>query len=260
MDVVTAFAADAEAAELMEPADRAFDDPTIGAQSTPMWRSAFGKHRLHSSPSQLSAVRFRVVSSVSLNAVWSATRTAPLSLHGRYGVDQGHQLSHVMPIGAGQRCGQGNAVGVCHQVMFTAGFAAIRWIGSRFFPPCIARTDEESTIARDQSMRSASAKWFNRTSWTLCQTPACCQAYSRRQAVIPEPQPSSCGKYSHGRPVFSTNKIAHSALRLSIGLRPGNRLRRFLGGGSNGPISSHNVSSKTGFAMTAPPCAATTLA
>ena len=260
MDVVAAFASDAEATELMEPTDRAFDDPTIDSQSTAMRCPAFGKDWPNSSPSQLPTMRLRVVGAVSLNAIRPSTRPAPLSLHGWNGVDQRHQLSHIMPIGTGQRCGQRNAIGVRDQVMLAAGFTAIRWIGSRFFPPCIARTDEESTIARDQSMRSASARWFNRTSWTFCQTPACCQAYSRRQAVIPDPQPSSCGKYSQGRPVFSTNKIAQSALRLSMGFRPGYRLRRFLGDGSNGPISSHNLSSKTGFAMTAPPCAATTLA
>jgi hypothetical protein len=33
-------------------------------------------------------------------------------------------------------------------------------------------------------------------------------------------------------------------------------LRRFFGGGTNGSMIAHNSSSKTGLAMTAPPCAA----
>ena len=36
---------------------------------------------------------------------------------------------------------------------------------------------------------------------------------TRRQHVMPEPNPSSCGRYSHWIPVCSTNKIAHSACR-----------------------------------------------
>lgn len=260
MNVVAPFATDAESTELMQPTDRAFHNPTIDSLAASMFGTTFGQDRFNTAPSQLFAMRLRVIRAISLNAVRATTRPAALATHGWNRVDQRQQLRHIVSIGAGQRGREGNAVGIRDQMVLTPGFAAIRRIGSRFFPPCIARTDEESTIARDQSMRSASAKWVNKASWIFCQTPRRCQACSRRQAVMPEPQPSSCGRYSQGSPVFSTNKIAESALRLSIGLRPGNRLRRFFGGGSNGSITSHNLSSKTGFAMTAPPCAVVTLA
>src|SRR5262245_45601648 len=118
----------------MQPTYGAFHDPTIDTQSTAMWRTSFGKNRLHSSPSQFATVRLRVISPVSLNAVRSTTRTAPLSLQEWNGVDQRHQLSHIMSVGTGQCCCQRNPIGVGHQVMLAAGFAAIRWIGSRFFP------------------------------------------------------------------------------------------------------------------------------
>lgn len=43
----------------------------------------------------------------------------------------------------------------------------------------------------------------------------------RRQQVIPEPKPSSCGRNSHRIPVYSTNRIPHMTLRCSSRLRPG---------------------------------------
>jgi hypothetical protein len=44
---------------------------------------------------------------------------------------------------------------------------------------------------------------------------------SPRQAVMPQPKPSSCGKCSQPIPVWSTNKIPCNASRSSNGFRPG---------------------------------------
>jgi hypothetical protein len=68
---------------------------------------------------------------------------------------------------------------------------------------------------------------------------------------MPEPQPISCGKYSHGIPVCKTNKIPLNTLRSSIRLRPGNRKRRSTFG-INGATNSHNSSLTSGFAICAP--------
>ena len=43
----------------------------------------------------------------------------------------------------------------------------------------------------------------------------------RRQQVIPEPQPISCGRCSQPIPVFNTNKIPLNTFRSSIRFRPG---------------------------------------
>jgi hypothetical protein len=53
--------------------------------------------------------------------------------------------------------------------------------------------------------------------------------------------------------------MADNAARFSTGLRPGYRRRRRFGLGNKGSINAHNSSSRIGFAMTAPPCAASTL-
>src|SRR4051812_49882905 len=50
--------------------------------------------------------------------------------------------------------------------------------------------------------------------------PASCQSLSRRQQVMPEPQPISCGSISQGMPLFSTNRMPVRAARSSTGGRP----------------------------------------
>jgi len=249
VDVVSAFAAHAEATHLVQPTEGSFHDPAMNAQAAAVGRVSAGQDRFNAALPQLSAMRFRVVGPIALDARRATTRSPAFAAHGRNRIHEGQELRHVVSIGSRQRGRKRNAGRVGDQVMFAAGFAAICRIGSRFFPPWTARTEDESTIARDQSIRSACCRWASSAAWTFCQTPCCCQAWSRRQAVIPDPQPSSCGRCSHGRPVLSTNKMADSARRLSIGLRPGERTRRGGSGGSNGSMIVHNRSSKIGLAM-----------
>jgi hypothetical protein len=225
-----------------------------------MFGITLGQDWLNATLPQRLAMWFGVVSPVSLQPLRTPARTAALATHRRDRLDQRKKLRHVVSVGTCHRGGQRNAVGIRHEVMLAARFCSIRRAGACFFPPCTARTLEESMIARDQSIWSAPCKWANSASWTFFQTPRFCQACKRRHAVIPEPQPNSCGRCSQGRPVLSTNRIAHNALRLSIGLRPGYRRRRFFGSGKSASITSHNLSSKIGLAMTTPPCAAMNLA
>jgi len=57
-----------------------------------------------------------------------------------------------------------------------------------------------STLARDQPIRSAAPRRSRRRRWSQCQTPAAPQSRSRRQQVIPLPQPNSCGRSPQGIP------------------------------------------------------------
>jgi hypothetical protein len=234
MDVVAAFVADAEAAELVQPADRAFHDPAMLAESAAVCRVAFGEHRLNAAFSKSATMRFRIVGAIALHPIWFAARAAGLAAHRRNRVDERFELRDVVRVGASQRNGQRNAVAVGDHMVLTASFAAIRGVWPRFFPPCTARTEDESTIARDQSIKSASCRCANSAAWIFRHTPRRCHACRRRQAVMPDPQPNSCGSSSQGMPDRSTYKIAHSAFRLSIGLRPGYRLRRRFGAGKSG--------------------------
>src|SRR5258708_22032393 len=225
----------------MEPIDGPLNNPSINAQTTAMLGITFCQDRFDALLPQHLARTF--AGAPSFAADW------------RNRLDQGQQLRNVVSVRTGHRGRQRNAARVGNQMMLAARFPAIRGIWPCFFPPCTARTEEESTIARDQSIWSACCKLASSTSWIFFHTPAFCQACKRRQAVIPEPQPNSCGRCSHGRPVLSTNRIAHSAWRLPSGLRPGYRRRRRFGRGKSDSTISHNSLSRIGLAITAPPCA-----
>jgi hypothetical protein len=85
--------------------------------------------------------------------------------------------------------------------------------------------------------------------WSRCQTSALFQSRSRRQQVIPDPQPISRGRYSQGMPVFSTKMIPVSAARSGTRGRP-----PFGFGGSrgiSGSTSAHSSSLTSCLAMPA---------
>ena len=92
---------------------------------------------------------------------------------------------------------------------------------ARFGPPFIALMYELSITALDQSSAPAACSSASSASCSCCHMPASCQSRSRRQQVIREPKPGSCGTNSHGIPVCSTNKMPDSTLRSSSRLRPG---------------------------------------
>jgi hypothetical protein len=255
VNVVATFVADPQSAKLMEPGDRAFDHPTILTQSTAMFGVTFGQHGLDSQSPQLAAMAAGVVRPIAMHAARTPAWSTTFAADRRHRVHQRHQLPNVVHVGGRYLGRKHDPLGVGEQMMLAARFATIRGIGACFFPPCTARTEDESITARDQSIWSAACKRAKSAAWIWAQTPARCQSRSRRQAVIPDPQPNSLGKSSQGIPVRSTNKMAHRHLRSSSRLRPGYRRRRFFLGNS-GAMTSHNASSKIGFVMTAPPWAA----
>jgi hypothetical protein len=226
------------------------------AEPAAVFGIAFRQYGFNFSLTKLMTVGLRVVRPISLDPFGTASRSAWLATYRRDRVDQRQQLGYVMLVCSSYRGRKRDTLSVGDDMVFTPRFASICRVSARFFPPCTARTDAESTKARDQSSLSASFKCASSVSWTRCQTPRLRHASNRRQAVIPLPQPNSFGNISHGIPERSTKIIAHRTLRFSNGFRPGYRLRRLFGGGNTGSIKSHNASSKIGLAMTAPPCAA----
>jgi hypothetical protein len=87
----------------------------------------------------------------------------------------------------------------------------------------------------------------SRISQTLSHTPASCQSFNRRQQVMPQPQPNSCGKYSQGQPVRAMNSMPVSAARSGTRGRP--PLGLGLCGGSKGSMIDHNSSVSNGLAI-----------
>jgi hypothetical protein len=152
-----------------------------------------------------------------------------------------------MDISCRDRHRERDALALDHKMALRARFAAIRRILPGFSAPPTAATLEESNEARDQSMRSAWPRRSNKTRCNLCQTPASCHSLSRRQQVIPLPQPISGGRYSHGNPVESTKRMPRSTSRSGTRGRPP---RDFSGsGGSKGLMTAHSSSVINCFAM-----------
>jgi hypothetical protein len=216
-------------------------------ESTTMFRVSASQVRSDATPVKLVAVRLRVVTTIALNAFRAAAGTARLAADGRNRFDQRQKLSHVVRIGARERSGQWNARRIRKDVVLAARLAPIRGIGPGFCPPSTARTLELSTTARDQSIWSAALSFANSSSCNRFQTPASCQSRSRRQQVIPLPQPSSRGNMAQGIPLRNTNKMPVSASRLPIGGRP--PLGDVLTGGKSGSAISHRSSDSNGLAM-----------
>jgi hypothetical protein len=157
--------------------------------------------------------------------------------------------SHLRIVAVRARMGnrQRRAVAVHHQMTFRAILAPIRGIRAGFCPPKTARTEQLSMADVDQSIRSANPNSSKRSLHIFFQTPAKCQSRSRRQQVMPHPQPNSWGRYSHGQPVFSTNRIPVSAARSETRGRPPFGLGR--SGGNIGLIRSQRASGNNGLAI-----------
>jgi hypothetical protein len=248
------FIADAQATELMKPGHRPFNHPAEYPQAASVFGPAFGQHGLHSSCAQLLAMWFGIIGAVTLHTVRPAAGVARLSRDFWNCVHKRQELGDIVIVGPGQDGGEGYALRLSDKMMLAACLASIGGIRTRFFPPQSARTEALSTMARDQSNLCAPLSWSKSNLWILSQTPLFCQLRSKRQQVIPEPQPISCGRSSQGIPVRRTKITPVNTLRTSKGLRPGHRRRRGLGGGTKGLISSHSSSFNIGFAMcSAPP-------
>lgn len=251
MDVDSPFVANPKTAVLMEPADRALDDPAGGAETAAVCGPAMGEHGLNVPLSQLGLVRLRVVRAVALDARRAEARAPAFALERRDGVDEREELGDVVSIRTSERDHQREALRFGEDMVLAARPRAIRRIGTRLGPPFTARMLELSTTARDQSIWPA---WWNASSsarWSFFHAPAACQSRSRRQQVIPDPQPISLGRYSQGQPLISTKMIPVNAARSGTRGRPVFcRDRR----GRCGSISSHSASSTKGFAIVGPPC------
>lgn len=248
MNISAPFVTAAQATELMQPTERAFDHPAGFAQATAMRPAGTRQSPGDAQTAQPTMMCAAAISPITLDDLGSLTRATDFAAQRWNRQHQGLQLAAVMHVGRSDLDTQRNALGIGAKMMFAARFAAVRRVGSRLKPPKTARTLLESTTARDQSIRSATCNRRNNSRWSFSHTPACCQSRSRRQQVIPLPQPISNGRSRQAIPVLSTKRMPVSAARSEIGLRPGYFLRR-VRAGSKGWMIVHNESSINGFAM-----------
>ena len=223
----------------MQQRDRSFHDPAVHAQAGAVPGATPGEVRGDLEPADLVPVDLVVIAAVGVQVLGAAQWLATLTADRRDGLDQRDQLGDVVAVAAGGDCRERDAVRFDDQVVLAAGLPrSPGWsAGRRPLPAC-----DWSRPPPAPSSRFAARSSESSSSCRCCQTPASFQSRSRRQQVIPEPKPSSWGRYSQRIPVYSTNRIPHSTLRLSRRLRPG---RRGLRGttGSSGSMRAHNSSS-----------------
>ena len=253
VDVGAAFPSDAQTTELVQPTQRTLHHPAVDSQPAAVGSATLRQHRFDATKPQLLAMPFGVVPPIALYPIRSEPGSAHATGNRRNRIYQGQQLGHIVAVGPSEDGCQRDAVRVRDDVMFGAVLPAIRRVGADLRPPKTARTEALSTTAREKSIWSAPRSRASKARCTSSHTPASCQSRSRRQHVMPEPQPISWGKSSQGIPVFNTKRIPVRTWRSSSGLRPGYRNRRRFGGGRNGAMNSHNSSSKIGLAMEVPP-------
>lgn len=249
MNEVESLIANFESPELMQPCDRTLDDPARFSKPAAMRGTPRGKNGGNAQGAQAAAVGSGVVGAVALNAAGTLPRASAFARHRRDCNDQWNELGYIMGIGRRERRRERDAPGIADEVVLAARFAPIGGIGAGFFPPCMARTEELSTTARDHSLCEAACNRVSNTRCTCAHTPARCHATRRRQQLTPEPQPISGGNAVHGMPVRSTNRIPVSACRWAMGLRPGCTRRRRLVFGSSGSMICHKALSRIGLGM-----------
>jgi len=246
VNVRAAVIPNAESSELMQQCLTLLDDVPVDAQAAAVAGVSPSQERENLPLAKGLSMRLGVISSVPQDKIGTMLRTARLSGDRWNGIDEGNQLRDIVPIGPGQFCCQWDAAGICDQVVLGAILAAIRGIRSDFLPPKTARTEAESTTAREKSRRSASRSLAKSTSWIFCHTPARCQSCSRFQRVMPQ-QPISCGKSSQPIPVLSTKSNPARHTRSGTGGCPPLGLGLCLG--ISGSMSAHRSSVTSSLAM-----------
>lgn len=247
MNIGSSIGAKREALELVQPSERTFDDPSITSESLRRVDAATSDACDDLTNAAIRSAENEVVAFVGVNLLGTRARSAERPSDSRHGFQQRDEEIAVVNVRGAERDGEWNALGVYDDVVLRARLSAVRRVRARLLAPPFARTLEASSAARDQSIASALPSSSSNTLCRRCHTPASCQSRSRRQHVMPHPQPISCGRCSQPIPVLSTKMIPVSVARSSRGGRPPCGFAR--SGGSNGCTRSHSSSETRGLAM-----------
>ena len=165
----------------------------------------------------------------------------------RHGVEQRLEEPAVVHVRGAEQERERDAAGIDQDVALGAGLAAVGRVRAGEFAPLFAGKEALSREQRPKSIAFARPSRSSRARWSRSKTPAACQSRSRRQQVMPEPQPISWGSLAHGMPVRSTKTMPSSTLRSSTGGRP--PFGRGGRSGSKGAISAQSASGTRGSAI-----------
>lgn len=233
----------------MQPGEGPLDDPPEDAEAAAVWAARPRDDGDDALGLEARVARRRPVGPIALDHARFPARTSGAAAHGRQRRHQGLELGHIVHIGRRDLCDQRNAARVGDEVVFRALLTAIGWVRSSFFPPRNARTEALSMTVHRWSSRPRCRSSARSASCSRRQTPARCQRTSRRQQVLPDPQPISRGSICHGTPDRNTYKIPVNTARSGTRARPCRCPRRRRGCGIKGASRAHNASSTSGRAM-----------
>lgn len=248
MDILAPLITHAQSSIAVDPPKSSFDHPSMSAKALARIEHVTRDPRLDTSRLQVPFGARRTIGLVSMQLGGTSTRPAALPCHSRDRFN--HLLGNRDLVGVCCRCSdhKRDSLGVDHKMALRARFAAIRRIRAGCWAPFNALTVEASRLARLQSIWSALCSRSKRTWWSRSQTPALVQSRSRRQHVIPLPNPNSWGSISHGIPVLSTNRMPLNASRFPTAGRPPFFVRGRIAG-KRGSITRHSSSSRRALAI-----------
>ena len=219
-DVAPTLVADGQPPEAAEPSQCALHDPAMPAEALAALDPAPGDPAGNAALGQVSAAARQVIGLVGVQLGRAPARPAPALPDRRHRVDQLREGNTVVSVGGGETECQRDAVRVREDVPLRSRTAPVGRVRAGAFAPLFAGTAAASNAARDQSIAFAAPKRSSSTRCSFSQIPASCQARSRRQQVMPQPQPISLGSISQGMPDLSTNRMPVSAARFGSGGRP----------------------------------------
>lgn len=215
MNVETTLETNAQFAETGKPGMRALDHPAMPSELLFTFYAAPRDTGLDATLPQVMPTAGKVIALVCMQLAWTFAGLAVQARHRRNCIERGLECHRVVPVGAGDRDGQGNTSCVYDDVPFRPELPPVCRVAAGFLAPRGLDTLAPSILARSQSIWSCSRKRRSSARCSCSHTPAACKSRSRRQHVMPLPKPSSCGSSSHGMPVCSTYRMPSKAARSS---------------------------------------------
>jgi hypothetical protein len=150
--VGTPFIANSYSPELKEPCESAFHYPSPPAQSATVRRVAHRQQRHDVARSQTLPDRLCIITPVAQHTVGTMAWSSSLSLQGWNRINQSEGLLRVVAIGSRELDCERNAMTVADQMALATKLSPVSGIRPRLGPPKTARTEQESTTSRDQSI------------------------------------------------------------------------------------------------------------
>ncbi len=188
-----------------------FHHPPPPTQARLVLDAFAGDAELDTAPMQVATAVSRVVALVRMHLLWALTWPTARPAHRGDRFDHRREDGRVGALGPGQPGGEGQALPVHGQVAIGARLAPVGRVRPHRSAPFLARRLALSTDTRDQSSAPSAPRRSRIARCSACQTPVTCQSRSRRQQVLPLPQPIARGRAFQAHPVFRTKMIPPSA-------------------------------------------------